>query len=131
MPSDIPGLSHLTIHLFFLLKNAIITKKKKKIKLLQGKSSISVEMLIKNIFALNLFSAQRRISQSKCHYLLELFHRRNLSSRQPQYRRAHAQPSTRSRCGRASSSGGCETWGSTKARAPHRDMSSFRRHIFL
>lgn len=81
MPSDILGLSHLTIHLFFLLKNAIITKKKK-IKLLQGKSSISVEMLIKNIFALNLFSAQRRISQSKCHYLLELFHRRNLSSRQ-------------------------------------------------
>jgi len=50
MPSD---MSHLPIYLFLLLKNAIMTK----IKLLQGKSSVSAKMLIKNASALKLLDA--------------------------------------------------------------------------
>lgn len=66
-------LSHLTRRLFFLLKTAIRIK----IKSVQGESSISVKMFIKNIFALNLFTAKTpKISQSNCHYLLELFYGR-------------------------------------------------------
>lgn len=73
-----------SIHRVF--DQALISPVEKKMQLLKkkrnnptncfgGKSSISVETFIKSAFALNLFTVQRKISQSECHSLLQVLHR--------------------------------------------------------